>query len=505
MLWNMTTAKRILGNTAFQVMGRGVMAVTSVVILKAISNFLSVEGYGMYTAIYEFLAFFGIVADLGLFTIAVREMGKGARDKNFIAGNIFAMRMVLALMAMSFAVVSAFIIPQYQGTYIPVGVAIASLAVFLAIMHGTVSSVLQVELKMERSTIGLVGGKIISLGWMLAVIYYFFAGEPSAQAFYQLIVAGVVGNLFAFSYTFYYALRFAKIKPQFDKVYWKEIFMTAAPYGAALVLNMVYFRIDAIMLLLIKGPLDVGLYAVPMRILEILSVIPVYFMNSVLPVLSKAVSEGGKSVKKMLQMSFDFLVMSALPVVVGLYVLAYPIIFLISSPEFLSNLDDGYFGSDIAMKILVGATFFSFINSLFTYSLIAVNKQSHLLWINGSAAIMNIVANLIVIPIYGFRGAAATSVVTEAYILLMAWLVARKYLHYKLNFLPGIKAVIASVCMGVVVHKLQAPTYSLWGLQNLNVLLLSVLGAIVYLALLLLMRAVPKEVLESVGLWRAKR
>ncbi|MFT7184318.1 MAG: O-antigen/teichoic acid export membrane protein, partial [Oceanicoccus sp.] len=71
----MSTAKKILSNTAIQVAGRAIMAVTSIVILKAISGFLSVEGYGMYKGVYDFLAFFGIIADLGLFTIAVREMG----------------------------------------------------------------------------------------------------------------------------------------------------------------------------------------------------------------------------------------------------------------------------------------------------------------------------------------------------------------------------------------------------------------------------------------------
>jgi len=489
----MSTAKKILSNTLVQMLGRATMAVTSVVILKAISNFLSVEGYGMYTAIYEFLAFFGIVADLGLFTIAVREMGKGKRDRNFVAGNILGMRMMMAVIAMSLAVISAFLIPKYQETYIPVGVAIASMAVFLSIMHGTVSSVLQVELKMERATIGIVGGKILSLVWMLSVIFYFYADEPGAQAFYQLLVAGVVGNLFAFLYTLRYALKYARIRPQFDKAYWREIMVTAVPYGAALVLNMVYFRIDSIMLLFMKGPAEVGLYGVPMRILEILSVIPVYFMNSVLPVLSKAMNEGSARVKRMLQLSFDFLFMAAFPMVVGLWILAYPIIFLISAPDFLSNLSIGYYGSDIAMKILVGAMFFSFMNSLFTYSLVAVNKQSHLLWINGSAAALNVVANLIVIPEWGFRGAAATSVFTEAYILLLAWLVARRFVEFRLNFWPFLKSAVAALLMGLVVWYLKDPTYELWGLENLNVLLLAAVGAVVYGLLLLGMRAVPEE------------
>ncbi len=500
----MSTAKKILGNTAVQVAGRAVMAVASVVILKIITNFLSLEEYGMYSSIYEFLAFFGIAADLGLFTIAVREMGKGTRDRNFIVSNILGMRMVLAMSTMAIAVITVFLIPKFTGTYIPVGVAIASMAVFLAIMHGTVSSVLQVELKMQYATVGLVGGKLIALGWMLAVIFYFYAGNPTAESFYLLLVAGVVGNLFAFLYTFRHAVKYAKIRPKFDKPYWKELTVTAVPYGAALVLNMIYFRIDSLMILFIKGPTEVGLYSPAVRILEILSVIPVYFMNSVLPVLSRHVQDGSKKVQRILRLSFDFLFMAAFPMVVGIFLLAFPIIFLITQPEFLSRLDEGFFGSDVALQILAFAMFFAFINSFFTYSLVAVNKQGHLLWINGSAAVLNIVANAAVIPVWGFRGAAVTSVITEAYILVLAWIVARRFMKFELDGIAFLKTIVATAVMGGVVYALKDPSYYWLGLENLNVLLLAVIGAVVYGAMLLLLKAVPEEFLAKVGVERKR-
>jgi O-antigen/teichoic acid export membrane protein len=512
----MSTAKKILGNTAVQVAGRGMMAAASVVILKIISGFLSVEGYGMYTGVWEFLAFFGIAADLGLFTIAVREMGKGTRERDFVVGNILGMRIVLAICAMTVAIGAAFLVPRYDGTYIPIGVAIASMAVFLSILHGTVSSVLQVELKMQYATLGLVGGKVLGLGWMIAVIFYFFAGEPGANAFYNLIFAGVIGNIFAFAFTFRYALKYARIRPLFCREYWREIFVTSVPYGLALILNMVYFRIDSLMILFMKGPTELGYYGPAMRILEILSVIPVYFMNSVLPVLSRVVQEGearaseaavaggravrhgGEKLVRILRLSFDFLFMAGFPIVVGLMVLAYPIIFIITQPEFLSRLDEGIYGSDIALQILVFAVFFAFLNSLFTYSLVAVNKQNHLLWINGSAAVLNIVVNFIAIPIWGFRGAAAASVLTEAYILVLAWLVARRWLTYKLDFWSFGKTAVAAVLMGVVVWYLKEPTYYLWGLQNWNVFILTPLGAVVYGGLLLLFGAMPEEFMREV-------
>ncbi len=494
----MSTANKILGNTVIQVGGRAIMALTSIVILKVVSHFLSVEGYGQYTAVYEFLSFFGIAADFGLFTIGVREMSKGARSKDFVAGNIFGMRISTAALAMTLAVLTVFLLPKYQGTYIPSGVSIASLAVFFAILQGTASSVLQVELKMQFATVGLVVGKLISLFWMLAVIFYFYAGVPSQESFNQLMVAGLVGNFFAFVYTFYFAGRFAKLRPRFDWSYWKEIFRGAFPYGIALVFNTIYFKIDSLMILFMKGPQELGYYGPAMRMLEILNVIPVFFMNSVLPVLSKALSETGAEAKakvdRILQLSMTFLFMASVPMAIGLYLLAYPIIFIITQPEFLTQLDKGIYGSDIALQILSLAMCISFNSSLYNYSLVAIGKQSKLLWVNILAALFNVGFNFYAIPLWGFRGAAWTTVATEILILMVLGFLARRHLQYKVDFPSFAKVSFAGGVMGLTVWLLKDPSYTWLGLENLNVLLLTALGAVVYVGLLWLLRAFPEEI-----------
>jgi O-antigen/teichoic acid export membrane protein len=490
----MSTAKKILGNTIVQVLGRAIMAVVSIGILKAVSGFLSVEGYGQYTAVYEFLAFFGIAADFGLFTIGVREMSKGERDKNFIAGNIFGMRIVTAAATMALAVVLAFVLPQYEGTFIPIGISIAAISVFLTILQGTVSSVLQVDLKMEYATIGLVTGKVLSFLWMLAAIYYFYVGTPTQAAFNQLMIAGVVGNLFALVYTYHYAARYARLRPLYVKEYWKEIFRGAFPYGIALVFNMIYFRIDSVMILFMKGSTELGYYGPAVRMLEILQVIPVYFMNSVLPVLSKSLKEDPKKVERILTLCMNFLFMAALPMAIGIYLLAYPIIFLTTQPEFLSQLDKGIYGSDAALQILCLAMAISFNSSLYNYSLVALGKQSKLLWINGGAALFNIVVNLFVIPQWGFRGASWSTVATEVFILLIAGGLARQYLRYRLDYKTFGKVALAAVTMALVVYELKEPSYDWLGLQNLNVILLAGIGCFTYVGLLWVLRAFPEEV-----------
>jgi len=500
----MSVARKILSNTLAQVAGRAVMAGLSIVILKTVATFLTADGevggYGQYSAVYEFLAFFGIIADLGLFTIAVREMSKGERDRAFVFQNILGMRMVTAVLCMMLAIVVAFVMPQYRGTFVPMGVVVASLAVFLAIVQGTVSSALQVEHKMQHSSMGLVLSKFVTMAWMLLVVYVLYAGEgPSQAAFDQLMWAGVWGNWVALLYTAWHARKIMSLRPSFDRAYWREVVTTAAPYGLALVLNMIYFRIDGVMLPLIlgqeRGFVEAGYYGPPMRILEILSVIPVYFMNSMLPVLAAALREEGGREKagRMLGLSFDFLYGFGLPLMIGLNLLAYPIVFLIADPDFLSRLSEGVYGSDVALKILAAAMFFSYLNSLFNYTLIATGRQNALLWINGSACVFNIGVNYFwAIPMYGFRGAAVVTVLTEILVLALSGFWARRELRFGLNWGRLVKMTLAAAAMGLAVELLREPSYHWLGMQNWNVFLLAGAGAVVYGGVLWGMGGIPK-------------
>jgi len=491
----MSTAKKVLSNTITQVAGRVFMAILSIFIVKIITTYLGLEGYGKYAAVYEFLAFFGIAADLGLFTIAVREMAKedDRSKKDSIFANILTLRMTLCVIIMTCATFAAYLIPQYRDIHF--GIVIASVAVFLSILQSSLSSILQLNLKMHYAALAQVLGKMSSLFYMIVVVFFWYK-EPVDASFYHLIFAGVIGNFVLVLVTFFAARRYGRIRFGRDWPYIKQILLRALPYGTALVLNMIYFRVGSIMLLMMKGPTEVGVYGVPMRVLEILSLVPVFFMNSVLPILTRHIKNQSSRVVDILKYSFDFLFMAAVPMVIGTFVLAYQIIFVISSPEFLSRLDEGFYGSDMVLKLLMVGMTVAFMNSLFIYTLIATNYQNKLLWINGCCAVFNIAMNFFMIPQLGARGAAVTSIATETLLLLLAYLVARKHIKFTFSFKTIWKVLFSGAVMGVCVWALKDPSYGY--LQNANVIVLVPIGGIVYGGVLFLTGGISKDLIASI-------
>lgn len=503
----MSIARKILGNTLVQVFGKLVTAALSVVVLKIISVYLGAAGYGDYTAVYQFLALFGIIADFGIYTITVKEMSRDEKNIPVILGNVMGLRTVLAVFAMLFAIGTAFVLPSYRDTLIPIGVAIATFSTFFTLLNGTVTSVLQTHLKMGYATIGLIAGKIVSVVYMAWVAFWLYPRDP-ILGFYHLLWAGVIGNVIMFGFTAFFTRKYARITYRFDWSFWKKVFWTSLPYGVALTLNTIYFRMDVVLMTLLLphsssvavgachktlcSDTQVGLYGVAQRMMEMMIVIPVYFMNSVLPVMTRFVEEKSAKVQKLIQYSFDFLMSSSIPMLIGSFVLAVPIVYFISGSEYVSGHVYAY-GSDTAIRILMCAMVFSFINSLFGFTLVVLNQQKKLMVTNAIGLLFNLTVNLIFIPHFGFRAAAINSVLSEMLLFFLIFAAAKKSLIFHISMRTLVKIIISALFMGAALY------FGLIWMQDINwiwqLIALVPLGIVTYAIMMLKTKAVTPEML----------
>ncbi len=465
----MTLARRILGNTVAQVAGRFATAFLAVIVVKILTVYLGQSGYGKYATIYEFLAFFGAFADFGIFTIAVREMSKDKAKEAHIFGNALVLRTLFSTGALLFAAIAVWFIPQYKDTVIPLGVAIAALSTFFVIMSGTFSAALQMRLRMEVAALALIIGKVFTVLTIVFVAKYWFPDAPE-ESFFWLIWAGTVGGAITFAITAIVTMRIFLVHIALDWQQIKHLLVEAAPFAVALALNTFYLRMDILLLSLFLpittdgvcqqqfcGDTEVGLYAVAARITEITLMVPIYFMNSVLPTLTRAVAEKSQQVMLVLNNAFAFLLAVGLPAGILMFLLSREIVRIISSPEFLSTTTSA--GSDTAIRILGLMVPLAFISMFFGFLLIAIGKQATLIWINLAAVLFNLVADIWAIPHYGFVGAAYASLASEFVMLSLMALFAWHAYHWRPLFGEVGKTVFAAVFSGVAafaVHQASA-------------------------------------------------
>lgn len=461
----MSNTKKVAFNTSIQLVGKLVTAATSVLVIAYLTRYLGIAGYGDYATIFAYLGVFGVFVDLGLFVTTVREIAKDPDKEKSILGSMLGLRIVLGLIIFTLAYFVALVLPY--SSIVKTGILIGAISHFIMSLNQVPLSSFQAKLTMQKATFSDIVGRLVLLG----LVIWFIVAQ---LGFLYLIAAVTIGNIVVFTLNMFMFEAYAKVWPLFNLTIWKNLLIKALPMGVVIILATIYFRIDTVMLSVMKGSFDVGVYSAPYKILEVFLAVPSIFMSSVLPIITKALANGTDNAKNIFRRSFDFLSIIALPLVAGTIILATPVMVLVAGPDFVL--------SGPVLKILILALGASFLNGVLIYTVIAANQQKRLILPYVIAVIFNIVANFIVIPQYSYFGAAATTVVTELIVLMSSLYVVSKYLKLSPNWKVFGKALIASIIMGVVAFYI-----------NLHVMWVVLIAIVVYTTLLLITKTISKK------------
>lgn len=482
----MSTARKILSNTGIQILGKAIITVIALVFITKPLTGLGDTYYGEYAFVYRFLGFFAIFADFGLFTIAVREMAEYRDQQAKIIGNIFSIRTLLVVGVMIIAglagMLAGYLDPKFTPT-IQMGIWLAGASVVFTMMATTLTSVFQVHYKMFWPTVATVVAKavmaIITI-WALTKLGTNSIDDFWVNNFHWFFIAGILGNFALFAITWWYARKLIDITPRFDFKFWKENLRKALPYGLALILNTFYYQIDSLMILPLRkdGSAEVGAYDVSFKIIEILNIIPIYFLNAVLPLLTASLANEALS-KKIVDYCWRFLLAVSAPIFFGGLALAPQIIAII-----VKNPTEGYFAySPLALNILLLSMIFIFLNSIFGFTLIAQKRQNELLKINAICLAFNVIANYFAITTWGFLGAAGTTVLSEILVLSLSMHAVHQQLKFRISISATLKILLAGAGMFAL----------LWIMRDYSIKYTIPLGGVIYFILLWSLRGIPVE------------
>lgn len=466
----MKIAQKIASNTIIQLFGKVVTVATSIIIIAYLTRYLGVSGYGDYTTIFAYLGIFAVFVDLGLFVITVRELAKDSSQERNILGNMLGLRLVVGLGVFALAYLIALILP-YPGV-VKAGILIGAVSQFLISLNQIPLSLFQARLTMHKATLADIMGRFALLGlviWFININLHFL----------YIVGAVTASSLVVFVANMIMLRMVSAIKPIFNFKVWKKLLLTALPMGVVIILATIYFRIDTVMLSIMKGSFDVGIYGAPYKILEVFLAVPSIFMSSVLPVMTKSLNQDIKKARNIFNKAFDFLSLIALPLIAGTLVIAVPVMVLISGNDFAL--------SGLVLKILIFALAGAFLNSVMIYTIIAADQQKRLVVPYVGAVLFNIVSNFFVIPYYSYFGAAATTVLTELLVLIVSAYIVKKYILFSPQWTVFIKALLASMIMGIVLFYL-----------DLHVIWLAFIGATIYLVLIFLFKAVTKRDVSNI-------
>ena len=429
--------KKIYTNTLAQIGGKILTALISIAMIKILTTYLDIAGYGLYSKIYNYLSIFSVIADLGLYTITVRELSIHEENKAMvrkISANILTLRTVSWVIIMILSLLLGIFLTGYDTPEALIGIGIAGLFTLAGLVNSSLMSYLQATLRTEFSIIANTSGKLLTFG-MILMFTSFFVNAEHTEKFTLVMLAGLAGNILMTALTWWYANRYESVHFAWDSTYIRHIISISLPYGLALFLNVIFFKVDTILLSLMSpssiADSIVALYALPMKIVEVGMMYGIIFLNSLLPVLTQAIEKNdAQRIYHLTAHAWKILLFFGVGIATFSFILAPDIIRIISSEQYLDTII--LWGTSVeAMQIVVWIFLFYFLSSLFTFTLIARWEQKKMLMINLVIAILNIVGNIIVIPYYSFIGSSWVTLLSQIGLLVFTVIVARQNIRFQ--------------------------------------------------------------------------
>ncbi|MBM3205858.1 flippase [Candidatus Shapirobacteria bacterium] len=429
----MHLSQKVALNTLIQVGTKIITVFFGFLTMVILTRFLGPSGYGDYMYVLTLVVLFGSLADWGTATIGVREASKNTSQQNLILSNIFILRLALAFVACLVMVLAAFFLPLKTANELLVrqGIVLGALILFLFVVKSSFGLIFQTKLQMQK-----LAWADITASFLIFFITWFFI-RFGLNLFF-LLLAVVLANLVAVVLAGFLAFKTIifkfRLRIDFIKNYLKE----CLPMGAILLLLTVDNKIDTVMLGSLKGSGAVGIYAVAYRFYDVLILGAAYFMNSLLPVLSQFadLKKWGAKIKTIYQKSFEVLFLMGL-VAFCLSLFFAPLLVRLVTQERAGEFID----SINVLRILSLAIFLSYFNHLTGFTIVALGRQRWYFLVAFLAVFFNILANFLVIPKFSYFGAALTTVLTEALVLLIAGLFVTRLLKLRPTLLTLPKTI----------------------------------------------------------------
>jgi O-antigen/teichoic acid export membrane protein len=421
----------------------------------------------------------GIVAsftDLGLWTIGAREISRRPLEADRVLGAILTIGLVVSIFGGLVGLAVAFGLYGGADEELPrTAILLLLLTVPLSAPFGAIGAYFMAQQKAWVGALAALSGSVVTLALVVAAVLLDlgFVGVVSAYVVAAVAQAVVLGA---------FAWGKVRLRPSLDLALCRELTRWVLPVGGGLVVHSIYWRIDIVLLSLLSSASNVAVYALAFKIIDVVMALPNYLHVTVMPELARTART--ERFHEIMAKTFTALVVGAMAVAV---------LFAAFADE-LTVLAGGEAFQDAAsvVQILTLAVALAYIGSMFGDAFLVHDKLNVGLRISLCVLPANIALNVLLIPIWGARGAALAWVAGELMVVCAYGYMYRRFFG-RLPHMHKAPQVLAAACaMGAfTLIKLLPPASG-----ASPVLVLTVGGAlslVVYVAALYGLKAMPRE------------
>jgi len=361
---------------------------------------LGPEKFGLLSYALGFVMLFGTIASFGLNEILVRDLLQDKTQIKELLSTAFFLKIF------GFLMMGCFIIFALQFTnddkYTHLMITIISLGIFFQsfnVIDCYFQSQVQSKYVVIVQFIQLLITSLIKIFLILnkATLIWFAIVFMIDQALLSILLLSIY--------------RWKKEWFSIFSVKWElvtQLFKDAWPLIFSGMMVSIYMKIDLIM---IKEMLDVkavGIYAAAVKLCEVLYFLPVVVMSSLFPAIVEARKQNLIVYRKQVYLIYEIMIGATAIVAIITMFLADWIVYILYGSI--------YQEAATILKIYIWAFVFVSLGVVSSKYLVAENLEIYALYRSVVGAIINITLNWYLIPIYGIKGAAFATLITQIFV-----------------------------------------------------------------------------------------
>lgn len=432
--------KKLLGQTSWYSIPYIIGSVIGLAVFPIWTRHFSVKEYGMMSLIDVTIAFAGPLAKFGLPKSAVRFFSEFQTGKRNLPIASFYTTLFIGVIALSgifaiifFAVILVLGPDRVGGQQIYDLLKLASVLLFLGAGPAVFNSFLRAEQRVKFYAGISTTTLVVSLPLALILVFGFLLGVEG-------IYIGSICMLGSVLLFIIWLLRRQKklILSAFSFGFLIEAIRFGLPLVPAELANMISNIGDRYVLQLFLGSQAVGFYAVGYGMTLHLKSLLTLMMFAVTPMYLEIWEKHGRErTEKFLNTVLDYYLMLAIPGIILFSFFGDEIMILLASSKY--DGARGLLPYLAAPLVLHGAI------SIYTAGLYIHKKTNLILYFTFGAGVLNVILNIILIPIMGIVGAAIATLISYVFLIVLANIFSSKYITIKLNYRSIGKYIIASI------------------------------------------------------------
>lgn len=376
---------------------------------------LHADGIGKVNYTLSIIGYFSLIAALGTSTYAVREGAKLRKDKeklNEFCNQIFSISIVTSIIAYILLVFCACNIKALSEYKQLIGLLSLSIG-FSTLGVEWINTIYEDFLYVTIRSIVI---------YILTLVLLFVLVKDQNDALQYALLTVANSGLICIS-NWFYCRRYIQVKLT-KSIELKRHIKPILTIFANSVATTIYVNADTTMIGLLSGDYYVGLYALAVKIYNVIKTMLAAIYSVAIPRISFLVGQNDKEkIKQVFTSVCTALTIILLPAAIGLAAISREVVIIMGGTEYL----DSVLTLQILSLSLIGAVF----GGLFTYCLnIPLGREKINVKATTISALVNVGLNIIVIPIFKHNGAAFTTVVAEFFVLLYCWLSCKDLKDY---------------------------------------------------------------------------